>query len=143
MRTELLVTIAAMQAEEDGLAAAAAAASADGKGTAEAGAAYVTEQNIFPRAPIGPAAGPSTGMETEPVPHISADADIDAAQPSVKRRRLLDARPGNKNAKMHPRSRYAQHEPDFAALAAKYPGLAEFTTMRPDGRFQVLRKWML
>jgi len=38
---------------------------------------------------------------------------------------------------MHPRSRYAQHEPDFAALAAKHPGLAEFATLRPDGRFRL------
>ena len=138
MRAELMATIEAMRAEVQGSGAAAAAAHSNG--TDAAAAAHVTEETVVSHAPIGPAARPDTATGVEPASGTGTGADADAttAEPSAKRRRLLDARPGNKNAKMHPRSLYAQHEPDFAALAAKYRGLAEFTTMRPDGRSRVL-----
>ncbi|KAI7842940.1 hypothetical protein COHA_003449 [Chlorella ohadii] len=58
------------------------------------------------QAPAGPAAAPAA--------HPPA-----AAQP----RRAV---PGSSNARIHPRSKYAYEEPDFAALAQLYPSLAPF-----------------
>lgn len=54
-------------------------------------------------------------------------------EPPAKRARRLDSGAAG-NARMHPRSRYATEEPDFARLAARHPGLAAFTTRRADGR---------
>lgn len=42
------------------------------------------------------------------------------------------AAPGSSNARIHPRSKYAYEEPDFAALAQLYPSLAPFL-LRPAG----------
>ena len=53
-------------------------------------------------------------------------------QPAAKRPRLAGGAAGN--ARMHPRNRYAGEEPDFAALAARHPGLEAVTTRRSNGR---------
>lgn len=44
---------------------------------------------------------------------------------------------GTNNARIHPRSRYAEHEPDFAALAARFPALRPFVAGAPCGRGRI------
>ena len=41
------------------------------------------------------------------------------------------------NAKIHPRCRYADAEPDFAALAARFPALRPYVTGAPGGRGRI------
>ena len=38
-----------------------------------------------------------------------------------------------KNRRIHPRSPYADHPPDFAGLAARHEGLRALVRARPDG----------
>ena len=139
---ELLATVQGMQEERRSSAAA------DSNGAVDVAAAPTSEQGDAIPVLVGPAARPVTDAEqaqtTESAAAAAAaaddgvhEADAASAAPAAKRRRVQDSRPGNKNSNMHPRSRYAQHEPDFAALAAKHPGLAEFAALRPDGRFQL------
>ena len=44
---------------------------------------------------------------------------------------------GANNARIHPRSRYAEREPDFAALAARFPALRPFVAGAPCGRGRI------
>ena len=67
----------------------------------------------------GPCPGPS-----KPFPRRGA----------ATRQRGLAA--GN-NAKIHPRCRYADAEPDFAALAARFPALRPYVTGEPGGRGRI------
>ena len=123
---------------------------ADGSGVKDAASSSAAEHDAAAEPLIGPAARPAhaTNVRAQGSGYSQAAAvaqdellcDVRAAaaaEPAAKRRRIQDGRRGNKNANMHPRSRYAQHEPNFAALAAKHPGLAEFTALRPDGRFRL------
>lgn len=50
--------------------------------------------------------------------------------------RLQGHAAGN-NAKIHPRCRYADAEPDFAALAARFPALRPYVTGAPGGRGRI------
>lgn len=68
-----------------------------------------------PEAAAGPAAAPAAPAAQPPA----------AAQP----RRAV---PGSSNARIHPLSKYAYEEPDFAALAQLYPSLGPFL-LRPAG----------
>ncbi|PRW44527.1 methyltransferase 16 isoform X2 isoform A [Chlorella sorokiniana] len=60
-----------------------------------------------------------------PQPAAAAPA-APAAQPPAAATQPRRAPPGRSNARIHPRSKYAYEEPDFAALAKLYPSLAPF-----------------
>jgi len=123
-----------MQDEQPGPAEAA------DDGGADAHSVPAAERDDEPQGLIGPPARPAAAHNERLVQ--GGEGTAGAAGPAsagvaAKRRRVQDSRPGNKMASMHPRSRYAQREPDFAALAAKHPGFAEFVALRPDGRFRL------
>lgn len=61
--------------------------------------------------------------------HPAAVAPAAAAPASAPRRAV----PGSSNARIHPRSKYAYEEPDFAALAELYPSLRPFLLRRTGG----------
>ena len=48
--------------------------------------------------------------------------------------------PGSSNARIHPRSKYAYEEPDFAALAELYPSLRPFLLRRTGGQQRRVRR---
>jgi len=134
-----------MQDEQPGPAEAA------DDGGADAHSVPAAERDDEPQGLIGPPARPAAAHNERLVQGgegtagaagpasagVADEAAFTADEPAAKRRRVQDSRPGNKMASMHPRSRYAQREPDFAALAAKHPGFAEFVALRPDGRFRL------
>lgn len=155
LRDELLQSMSALRDAAAARAPAAHGAAAPAAGTDAAGVAVPVDALIGPALP--PAAGPQ-----EAANDASAAADAAAAaaggeaaiansaapapdqheqsdqQPAAKRRRVMA--PGSGNARMHPANCYADEEPDFAALAARHPALAQHVHIRQDGRCGYISK---
>lgn len=113
---------------EGALQEAEAALAALGDAAHAAGAAPSAEPMPAPATQLQADISEKTGAATA----AEAAAEGPALRPAAGSASQPRAAPARGNARIHPRSRYAHEEPDFAALARLYPSLQPFL-LQPRG----------